>query len=372
MRKLTTEEFIEKARKVHGDKYEYPDVYKGSANKINIKCPNHDIFTQSPNSHLRGNGCPKCGLISRANIRRKDFNVFITESNLVHNSYYIYTDNNYINTETKIEITCPIHGEFPQTPHNHLQGDGCPNCGLISRANKRRKDFNEFVEEANLLNNGFYSYNDNNYINAITYINITCPIHGEFSQTPHAHLKGQGCPKCAGLYKTYNDLITNGNITHDNKYTYPDNYNGGFIKYNDDIEIICPNKKHGSFHQNLSNHLNNATGCPKCNSSKGELKTEQLLKDNNINYITQQTFKGCKDKRLLKFDFYLPDINTCIEYDGIQHFNVIEAWGGEENLNNIQKRDKIKSDYCLNNSIKLLRIRYDENIIDKLKGNYII
>ena len=97
-------------------------------------------------------------------------------------------------------------------------------------------------------------------------------------------------------------------------------------------------------------------GCPKCNRSKGELKISKLLDKLKINYIEQYSFNNCKNIYKLKFDFYLPNKNTCIEYDGIQHFKPIEIFGGEKKFCNTKKRDKIKTEYCKSNKIKLLRI----------------
>jgi len=93
------------------------------------------------------------------------------------------------------------------------------------------------------------------------------------------------------------------------------------------------------------------------------------LKKLNLNYEPQKTFPDCKNINLLKFDFYISKYNLCIEYDGELHFNAYKNFGGEEKLKVRQLRDKIKNEYCEKNKINLLRIKYDENIIDKL-NNY--
>jgi len=131
------------------------------------------------------------------------------------------------------------------------------------------------------------------------------------------------------------------------------------------IKIIC--KKHGIFEQTPDNHINKKTGCPICNESKGEKEIRIILNNLNIKYIKQKTFNNCKNKRKLPFDFYLTDYNLCIEFDGIQHFKSIEYFGGEKVLKETQKRDLIKNNYCKENNIKLLRIKYNENILKKLK-----
>ena len=104
--------------------------------------------------------------------------------------------------------------------------------------------------------------------------------------------------------------------------------------------------------------------------SKGENIIDNYLKSVNINYIRQYKFDNCKNKRKLPFDFYIPDYNVCIEYDGIQHYESVKRFGGVDNLLKIQQKDKIKNEYCLNNNIRLIRIKYNENIYDKLSFIY--
>ncbi len=103
--------------------------------------------------------------------------------------------------------------------------------------------------------------------------------------------------------------------------------------------------------------------------SKGELKISNWLLDNNINYIHQHKFNECKSVRKLPFDFYLPDYNLCIEYDGKQHFEPIEWFGGENSLQSNRMRDLIKTEYCINNNVRLIRISYIDDIISKLENS---
>ena len=100
-------------------------------------------------------------------------------------------------------------------------------------------------------------------------------------------------------------------------------------------------------------------GCPFCSASTGELFIWEYLNNYNINCIFQHSFEDCRYKRPLRFDFYLPDYNMCIEFDGRQHFcyNTKYSLG---RFDDIKKRDKIKDDYCKDNNIKLLRISYED------------
>jgi hypothetical protein len=127
--KLTKKEFIEKARKIHGDKYDYSKVeYVNTKTKVCIICPEHGEFWQTPASHLRGYGCPKCGHNKCSSNLAKNKNDFINEANVIHGNFFNYEHFNYINYHTKSFITCPIHGDFLQTPAKHLMGHGCPKC----------------------------------------------------------------------------------------------------------------------------------------------------------------------------------------------------------------------------------------------------
>ena len=151
---------------------------------------------------------------------------------------------------------------------------------------------------------------------------------------------------------------------HNSKYDY------SLVKYVNNttkVKIICP--VHGVFEQTPASHLNGSE-CPHDNNSYGETKIFNILKNKNLCFETQKRFKDCKDKRTLPFDFYLPDYNLCIEYDGRQHFESVEIFGGEQNFQIQQKHDKIKNNFCKENNIDLLRIKYTDDIEEKLNEKY--
>jgi len=188
-----------------------------------------------------------------------------------------------------------------------------------------------------------------------------CPVHGVFEQLPYSHSKGFGCAKCANCYKSNTqDFIKKANKIHNNKYIYNKvDYKNAHSK----IEIIC--KSHGQFIQSPNKHLS-GQGCPRCRLSQNENIIEKYLISNSIKYIPQKTFENCKYKRKLHFDFYLPDYNTCIEYDGEQHFRKFNTSWGDEVFKLTKIRDNIKNVFCKKNNINLLRIKFNENINNKL------
>jgi len=139
---------------------------------------------------------------------------FIKKAKRKHNEFYSYQNAVYTNAKAKIKIQCPIHGAFEQIVNNHLRGAGCPACGRMNTMKNRTGKFKkittaQFIERSNKMHNFFYSYAKTIYKNSKSGVTIECPIHGEFVQEAHVHLKGHGCPKCPtvswdllGFYKT--------------------------------------------------------------------------------------------------------------------------------------------------------------------------
>ena len=268
-------------------------------------------------------------------------NKFIINSLKIHNNKYDYSKVKYIKTKAKVCIMCPEHGEFWQTPYNHLIGKGCPKCA------GKNKTTNDFIDECHKVHSNRYDYSQTEYHGSFKKVKIICSEHGEFWQTPHNHLLGQGCPKCS-LVKTTEDFIRKAQKLHGNIYDYSKS-----VYYNSTelITIIC--KKHGMFKQTPSNHLNKShpCGCPLCKMSKLEEQIQNELKKNNIKYEYQKRFKWLGKQSL---DFYLPDYNIAIECQGIQHFEPCEYFGGTEGFKKQIKRDKIKKELCSVNNIRLL------------------
>jgi len=143
-KKLTKNDFILKAMKVHGNRYDYSNVdYKNARTHVVIKCKLHNInFNQTPDNHLHGKGCYWCGLKKQVNDRTLTLDDFIKKSNKIHKNKYNYSNINYINNHTKIKIVCPLHGEFSQTPSNHLSGYGCSIC--VYRISDNEIDFLDY------------------------------------------------------------------------------------------------------------------------------------------------------------------------------------------------------------------------------------
>jgi very-short-patch-repair endonuclease/ribosomal protein L37E len=288
----TREQFIEEAYNIHGDTYNYDKViYVNSKNNIIIGCNIHGEFQQMPKCHLRGNGCQKCASFVRANIRRKKTEQFIEEANNIHGDTYNYDKVEYINTNTKVIIGCNVHGEFQQSPSDHIQGKGCPKCGILQSANIRRKTTDQFIEEAYKIHGDTYNYDKANYINTDTKVIIGCKIHGEFQQTPDNHLHGKGCPKCGFLKTQQTQTYTTTQFIKLAKEIHGDKYTYDKVEYiNTVTKVIIGCKIHGGFQQPPNDHIQGA-GCPKCGilqrANIRKKTTEKFIEDANKthNYI---------------------------------------------------------------------------------------
>ena len=186
---LTTETFIEKAKAVHGDRYDYSSVnYVDAHTRVTIICPDHGPFSQVPDAHLnKAAGCPDC-----AGNKPLTTETFIKRAIAVHGDRYDYSSVNYVSNNTKVTIICPTHGAFEQRPADHaLAKHGCPDCAGKNTTTE------SFIEKARAIHGDRYDYLQVNYVNNNTKVTIICRDHGPFQQTPSNHLSKQGCPDCA-------------------------------------------------------------------------------------------------------------------------------------------------------------------------------
>jgi hypothetical protein len=283
---------------------------------------------------------------------------FINKARITHGDKYDYSLIKKV--DKYVDIICPIHGKFTILASEHIyKKGGCKKCYLL----KRTKTIDKFIEDSKIVHGDKYDYSLSVYVNWKTELKIICPKHGVFEQRPahHVSLK-QGCPKCKIEQQTLTkeEFIIKSKLIHGDKYNYS---LVDYINNSSKVIILCP--KHGEFKQTPINHLK-GNGCEKCKTSKGEIKIINYLEKHNIKYVYQNKFEDCKNIRKLVFDFYLPDYNLCIEYDGVQHFKEVKNFGGKKGYDNIKKRDIIKNNYCLINNIFLLRIKYTDNVEEKL------
>lgn len=348
-KKLTRAEFIERAKKVHGDLYDYSKVeYINADTKVCIICSEHGEFWQTPYSHVnQKQKCPVC-----QHRVKQTLQTFLQRAKELYGDKYDYSKVEYVDMFTKVCIICPIHGEFWMAPNSFLNNkQQCPKCQHQSWANTTE----EFIVKMESKFPDQFTYEKTEYKNNKTKVCITCKKHGDFWARPD-NLMHQvvGCPKCASEQthekqrKLLKQFIEEAKKVHGDKYDYSK------VKYkNTDTKIciVCP--EHGKFLQTPYNHIK-GHGCPKCCTSNLEKNLESFLIDNNISFESQKTFDWLIYKSNLYLDFYLPDYNVAIECQGEQHFKPIEFFGGEKGFQYIQNRDITKKQLCTNHGINIL------------------
>ncbi len=316
--------------------------------------------------------------------------IFINKSKNVHGDKYNYSKVEYIGSNIKVSIICPKHGEFYQTPSNHLSGKECIKCSYEKRGVNLTSSNQKFITKAQKKHGNKYEYSKLKYVNAKIKVCITCPKHGDFYQLPSKHLYGNTCPNCAdeirnlNNVKTNDDFIEESKIKHNNIYFYdkvnyinakinvsiicknhgeffctPNNHLRGkgcpkcvgknksteeWIldskqkhgeKYNydkvvykkSDVKVCINCNKHGDFWQVAQYHLS-GNGCPTCKQSKLENDVSEILDKLNVKY--EREYKPIflkKGKGQQSIDFHLPNYNIAIECQGEQHFKPVDFGG---------------------------------------------
>lgn len=292
--------------------------------------------------------------------RKKKINQeeFIKRSKLCHTEEYDYSKVNYIDYTTKVCIICKEHGEFWQRPDKHLRGQGCPKCGAEKcKRTMFKNDKETFFRKAKEKFGDYYDLSKVNYIDAKTRVEIICPIHGSFWQTPDRFLHSKiGCQKCAkNHHYTLEEWINRANSIHHYKYSYDKNieYKNCFQK----MIITCP--KHGDFIQEANSHLQGC-GCPKCQIRLNQNKLYYNLLDR---FCSEKILYEASPKWLGRqhFDIYFPKYNIAIEYNGEQHYYPIDYFGGEEKFKECQRLDQLKQEKCKQNNCILIIFKYDYN-----------
>ena len=255
----------------------------------------------------------------------------------------------------------------------------------------RKYTFQDVIDEFNKTNYILVS-SEEDYIDAATNsLKYICAKHIDkgIQTISLGHLKdGRGCYYCGREITESAHMIDlsddeENRIMCENKgFIYVETIRENGYIY---IKYIC--KKHPEVGVQKMRKGNmkrdNIIGCPYCfdtkkfKFSKGEKRVSEILDSSNITYIKQYTFEACKDDRYLPFDFYIPNYNLCIEYDGQHHYYPVTFNGISEeqaiiNYKNTVKHDKIKNEYCKNNNIKLLRIPFWEfNNIEEIIKEYL-
>jgi very-short-patch-repair endonuclease len=278
--------------------------------------------------------------------------LFISKANKIHKNRYDYSKVNYINAKIKVTIICREHGDFQQTPSNHLSNYNCQKCAKNFQLNT-----DSFIEKAKVIHNDKYDYSKVEYVNTDTQIIIICREHGEFIQIPDFHINRKcGCPKCSNNVKlNILEFIEKAEKIHGNKYDYS---KVEYVNNYTSVIIIC--KKHGEFLQKPFVHLLQH-GCPSC-INKTEYKFYEKIKEFYPTIKRQYKVEWCKNKQRLPFDFAIEELKIIIELDGEQHFTQVSNWTSPETQ--IEK-DKYKTVCANQNGFSVIRLLQDDVSNDK-------
>lgn len=259
MQRLTTEDFIARAKVIHCDRYDYSRAkYVNTRTKVLVICcvPGHPPFEITPQDHLQGRGCAHC-----AKRKKVTTDIFIEDAKKVHGERYDYSLVDYKSNKREVDIICrvPGHPVFSLRPDAHLhQKQGCPVCGGTQKLTA-----DSFVILAKSVHGNRYDYSQVKYVNNKTDVVVVCPDHGPFSQSPNSHLNGRGCADCGGRKKlTGEQFVERAKAIHGDQYDYSE---VAYVNIETKVKIICP--EHSLFEQAPLHHLHQQSGCPDCAES---------------------------------------------------------------------------------------------------------
>lgn len=260
-----------------------------------------------------------------------------------HDGKYDYSKYVYTGSEKPSIFICPVHGEFEQTPYNHIRGFGCRMCGTEAASKKRFRSTKEFIEEAQVVHNDTYDYSKVKYVSAKKNITITCKIHGDFEQTPDSHLRGSGCSLCSrissGLNRRGNtkNFIKKAKALHGDLFDYSEvEYIKNYIK----VKIKCKNGH--EFYQTPANHLS-GYGCSYCQISP----LHQFLHANLGGVLNDRTVLEGKE-----IDLYFPENRVAFEINGVYYHSA-------DFLDRNYHQEKV--DFAKTKDISLFHIWYDRD-----------
>lgn len=298
--KEKNEKYLNLVKELYKDRdYSFEDFkYSGSRCKVKINCKKHGQFESSlTNIVFSHTICPKCAIEEQTERMRLKYDDFVRRSIEIHGDKYIYKKENFTSYDEPMIITCPIHGDFKQRPHNHLHGNGCPICSSERGGIKGRNNADEMLK------------------------------------------------KCMEAHKSDN-------------YTYE---YFRYTKCSEKIAVHCHNTfsdgtEHGIFYQRPLLHLN-GQGCPKCNVSLMERNVHNAFLDKGLEVVCQHSFEWLindKTNHKMTLDFYIPSLDIAIECQGKQHFIPIKHFGGDDELEWVKYKDALKRALCKSNNVELI------------------
>lgn len=351
MKKLTLEEFKVKVVKVWGDTYTVISKhYEGSKKDMIFECKKHGEFTRTPNALIdKKCGCPQCGPGSGGK-NKLSAGTVLTELKLKFPTFeFPEFLENYRDTQYKVRVVCPTHGEFSIRPASlRLAKGGCPSCNVEAGIAARTDTREAYIAKARKKHGNYYDYTNLVYKNSREKVEIICPEHGSFLQDANTHLM-LGCFQCGIARRStaakipFTEFVARARAVHGNLYEYDETNYSSMVT---ELSITC--KKHGEFKQIGTYHVHNEAGCPKCGNqmSKGELELKEYLTEIGVEHIPNYKYSGRKE-----VDAFIPSLNIAIEYDGL-------PWHSTKFRTRAEQTSKVKELAAL--GVKLVRVFEDE------------
>lgn len=355
VRKKTDTEFKQEVVDLVGNEYVFLDSYVNARTKLRVKHVNcGNIYKVTPISFLKGTRCPYCAILSE---RKTDAQFKKEVYNLVSDEY-VFLDK-YVNKHTKIKVKHNECGNIYEVkPNDFLSGHRCPYCnGNIKKTN------DQFKKEVFDLVGDSYTFLDP-YINNRTKLRVKHNKCGNiYKVDPNKFLSGRRCPYCrSNANKTNTRFKQEVYDLVGNEYIFLDKY------VNSDTKLRVKHIKCGNTYEvRPTDFFSHHARCPYCGSPKGEILLTKILNTINIKYDYQKIFDDLKDDRLLSYDFFIPSQKILIEYQGLQHYQPIDYFGGDTTFKRQQKHDKMKADYAKDHGYKLIAVPYTEDTFSKIK-----
>lgn len=333
---LSSDNFILRAKEVHGEIYDYSKTkYINAKTKMIITCKMHGDFLQKSNNHIKGQGCPKCGIRKCSKNITTSFEEFLERAKKKHGEKFQYIKGTYNGLTSKMTIVCPVHGNIEMTGQSHCVSlHGCSKCGDISAGLKKIIPKDKFIETCKLIHENKYSYEYVEYKTTNDRIKIVCPKHGIYTQVATKHYRGAGCRKCADNYtadirrKTTEQFIAESKAIWGGKYDYSlVDYKHGNLK----VKIIC--SIHGIFEKIAREHILNNQGCQYCVSKRYSKLGTYWLNYMKISHSMNIQFNGNPENdgeyrianSFYHADGYCKESNTIFEFHG-------SYWHGDPNI----------------------------------------
>jgi len=347
--------FLERAKERYGEDvekiFDYSEVdFQRVKLPIVVRCIEHDNkFKQRADTHLAGGiGCKVCRSNKAPRKKIKTTADVIALGEKIHKGLDSYEKTKFVNSRTKITVTCKKHGDYEISTGSYLTGGRCTACGVESKY-LTLSDLKIAIKKAH---GNKYTYDWSTYVNSSNKMRIKCPKHGWFRQRVNTHIRGFGCSACGADSKRYSSSQVLAAIKSHfrDRYTYDK-----FVYVRDGDPVILTCKKHGDFSK-VPNELVRGNGCTSCKESKPERTMCNILMDNNIEYVQEHKLDG----KRYRYDIYLPKLNVLVELDGMHHYKPITHYGGEARFAYTQARDKEKNLLAKCHGIPLIRIAYTE------------